>query len=504
MGQSYAERTPRGRLGIMSVKSIAVSTLWQVASQVVMAALSIITIKFVAVGLSKELAGNYHSAYGFLQLFGILADFGLYAVAVREVSRAEKTKRPEIMGALMILRSVILCLSLGSALLFAWILPAWRGTPLPLGVTIAALVPFFTLLAGMQRTIFQVSYKMQYVFVAEVTQRIITVLLIGTIIALGARASTSTFVYQSFLAAGGVGAAVLCVLSSVLGRPIIPMRFTWNPALLRELFLRSAPYGIAFFCTALYRQIDVTLIALLRPDYDLQNAYYGFALRAVEMAYLFPTFLLNSTLPLLSARAERGEDTRTFVGTVLFAILLLGSTAAIFAASWAKPIMRLLTTEAYLSSSAGPGSDTALALLAPSMFLNGIVLFSFYTLLTLHRWRPLVWTLACGALISLALNGILIPSHGFVGAAWTSIATHLLLAACLLPLALRTLPAHFGIVRTGQWVGYCILLASGLVLSAPLLTSNSTTVAALLLAGFVVAGIAFLLRIPRSMGLGGA
>ena len=61
-----------------------------------MAALSILTVKFVAIGLTKELAGSYNSAYGYLQLFGILADFGLYAVSVREVS---KTKDPsKILG----------------------------------------------------------------------------------------------------------------------------------------------------------------------------------------------------------------------------------------------------------------------------------------------------------------------------------------------------------------------------------------------------------------------
>jgi len=74
----------------MSTKQIASSTLWQVASQVTMAALSVITVKLVATGLTKELAGEYNTAYGFLQIFGILADYGLYAVAVPEVSKAKK------------------------------------------------------------------------------------------------------------------------------------------------------------------------------------------------------------------------------------------------------------------------------------------------------------------------------------------------------------------------------------------------------------------------------
>src|SRR3990167_8146380 len=108
----------------MSTKQIATSTLWQIASQCVMAALSILTVKFVAMGLSKELFGNYNSAYGYLQLFGILADFGLYATAVREVSHAPeqssvhgKPNKEKVLGVLIVLRSMILILSLGSALL---------------------------------------------------------------------------------------------------------------------------------------------------------------------------------------------------------------------------------------------------------------------------------------------------------------------------------------------------------------------------------------------------
>ena len=97
----------------MSTRKIATSTLWQFGSQVTMAALSVVTVKLVAVGLSIELAGQYNTAYGYLQIFGILADFGLYAVSVREVARAED--KAKVIGNLFTLRAIILALSLGSA-----------------------------------------------------------------------------------------------------------------------------------------------------------------------------------------------------------------------------------------------------------------------------------------------------------------------------------------------------------------------------------------------------
>src|SRR5689334_18546876 len=97
----------------MTNRSIATSTLWQIASQAMMAALSILSAKFVAVGLSKELAGYYNSAYGYLQIFAILADFGLYAVAVREVSKAEDKEK--MLGTILTLRLLVTVLALGSA-----------------------------------------------------------------------------------------------------------------------------------------------------------------------------------------------------------------------------------------------------------------------------------------------------------------------------------------------------------------------------------------------------
>ena len=95
----------------MSTKQIASSTLWQMASQFVMAALSVITVKFIAIGLSKELAGNYNSSYAYLQIFAIISDFGLYVVSVKELAKAKD--QPKVLGGLILIRGLISILSLG-------------------------------------------------------------------------------------------------------------------------------------------------------------------------------------------------------------------------------------------------------------------------------------------------------------------------------------------------------------------------------------------------------
>jgi len=469
----------------MSSRQIATSTLWQLASQVTMAALSILTVKFVAMGLSKELAGNYNSAYGMLQLAGILADFGLYAVAVKELSRTDR--KEEILGALIILRLITLGIAVGATLLFVWFLPMWKGTPLPLGVTIAALVPLFTLLAGIIRSVFQINYKMHFVFIAEVLQRITTVTLIGLFIVMGIRGSHDLHIYHLFLFIGGIGSFVLFLISLSFADRMIHVRPRWNVTLLKELLKKASPYGVAFICMAFYRQWDVTLIAILRDDFELQNAYYGFVARMADMGFIIPTFLLNSILPILSDRDAKGEDVSSLLSKTLLMLLALGSISLLFSVFWSRPLIQLLTTDAYLSTPMRPGSDTALRLIGAPVFLNGLVLFGFYTLLTRGVWKRLVASLLLGVILSLALNLYLIPAHGFVGAAVTSILVHIILAILLMKEARRILPFQMPVRYLTKWLVFSALLGVSLWWSAPLLVSEIHTIVGLAVAGAALA-----------------
>ncbi len=483
----------------MSQRQIAKSTLWQLGSQVIMAALAIVTVKIVATGLSKELAGLYNTAYGYLQLFGILADFGLYAVAIREISTAGGKKEQEkVLGNLIVVRCGILLLSIGSALAIAWITPSWQGTPLPIAISIASLVPSFTLLAGILRTVFQVNHKMQFVFVAEVLQRVLTAGAMLVVLLLGVRQSEDPGTLYLFLGLGSLGAALLYVLSLMFGWRLMAIRPRLDADVMKNLLVQAAPYGVAYLFTALYRQFDVTLIAALRPDdFELQNASYGFVQRMMDMAYLLPTILLNSTLPALADRVKKNEETKHFVGRIFFTIVLLSVTTFLFSFFWPRALSELLINDTYLSTATQPGSDTALKLLSVSMLMNGIILFSFYSLLAKHAWKPLVTTLFLGVLVSLFLNLTLIPTMGFVGASYTSIATHVLLAALLLPQSLRVLPMKLTDRMIVQTLLYAIVLGGFLWGTASFLESSLWTVGALGIGLLLILGLAKLSGIQK-------
>src|SRR6185503_19320550 len=109
--------------------------------------------------------------------------------------------------------------------------------------------------------------------------------IIAWIVLQGVRNSYDVEIYHWFLGAGSIGAFVLFILSTFFAHRLMKIRIRWDSVQLKQLLMLAMPYGFAFLFTALYRQTDITLIAMLRPDYEVQNAYYGFALRATEMAY---------------------------------------------------------------------------------------------------------------------------------------------------------------------------------------------------------------------------
>lgn len=481
------------------MQKVARSTLWQLSSQAVAMALGILSIKLVTNALSQELVGNYQTVYAYLQIFGILADFGLYAIAVRELSRVKN--RAVTLGSLFVLRSCITVLSLSAAVLIAWIIPVFRGTPLPIGITIAMFVPFFTLLAGMLRTLFQVEYQMRYVFFSEIFGKAVPVLLIALTVLLGARQSENLSLYYAFLAFGGVGSLTLFLLSVWFARRLL----TVHPRFTQVEFLRlarlAAPFGLAFLMTTIYRQSDVTLIALLRPDdYGIQNAYYGVVMRLAEIGFLLPTFVLNSALPIMSTAQRDGVNISRLLGQVLLALLTIGSIVSLFSFFWARPLVLLLTQESYLSTEISPGSDTALQLLSFSMFLSMIISFCFYLLLHNNWWKRLLAVTCAAALFSVLCNLFLIPLLGFVGAGITSIMTHLLLAFLLVCFSLRSIEVSLRFSQFARWFVFTLLLAAILSYTAPLLQTSLLTI----VAGIIGLAVSiFLLKIlgllPRTL-----
>jgi len=129
------------------------------------------------------------------------------------------------------------------------------------------------------------------------------------------------------------------------------------------------------------------------------------------------------------------------------------------------------------------------------MLLNGIVLYSFYILLTRHAWKRLAVSLALGALLSAVLNYLLVPPYGFVGAASALIAVHVFLSIILLPQAQKVLPARVSAMQMLQWIAFSVVLAGALWVLLPFTTSIPRTIGGLVVVAACIAAMVWVLSL---------
>jgi len=131
--------------------------------------------------------------------------------------------------------------------------------------------------------------------------------------------------------------------------------------------------------------------------------------------------------------------------------------------------------------------------------LNGIIIYSFYVLLNRHNWQALVPRLAVAAICSIIMNIILIPKLGFVGAAYTSIAVHVLLAAILFPKAVAEMPFTLTRRFAKDFAIYTLVLLAGLWLFRPLLLTSLSTLIGLAAMSIVIVATGWFCKLHKSL-----
>jgi len=396
------------------------NTLIQIFGKALTALMSVAIVKIITSYLGVEGYGAYTTVYEFLAFFSIAIDLGLFTIGVREMSKDE-TKIPLILGNILSIRTILGVLILGGSILTAFLIPAYQGTFIPLGVAIATITTFLNIINGTLTTVLQVHLKMESSVYALVIGKIISLIYMVWVILISFKDNSEAGFYQ-LLIAGIIGNAVMLLITYFATRKYTTIHFRFDWIFWREVVGKSLPYGIALILNTIYFRLDVILLSLMKDNMEV--GIYGVALRMLEVLMIVPIFFMNAVLPIMTRfLREKNEKLITlwqYSFDFLFAIglpILVGTNLL------ARPIVKLISSEEFLSRPEAGfwGSDVALQILMFALlliFLN--TLFSF-TLVALEKQAKLLWiNLGC-VFFKLAVSLAIIPSFGFRGAAVSSV-----------------------------------------------------------------------------------
>lgn len=365
----------------------------------------------IARALGAEEFGRFAFAVSFTGIFLVLLDYGFNLYIIKEVAadpRRAVELSNEVIGAKLLLSAAstaVLCLILRAL-----------EYPLETEIMIYALwlSSIFYSFGLFLNSIFKGLNRFQYETYPTIVLNVVLVVTIVLLLLLGYKTLS---IAVAFLAARALYFGVSCFFVwRHIGRLRASLSLGKSLAILKETF----PFGMHAILAAIYFQIDTVLLSLYKGDTEV--GYYQAAMRLVIASMLVCDIVMSSYYSILASKFKTDpegfrRDALSFNKYMLLIGGVFSSSLFIFPELFILPlygaeyvrsvaIMQLLSAVIFLRFFGGP---------------YGI----FLTIADNQAKRAL--GVGVSVVFNVALNMLLIPWYGAMGAAVASVFTHILL-----------------------------------------------------------------------------
>ena len=233
-----------------TARKILSNTIAQILGKGLVALLGLAVVKISTSYLSVEGYGQYIAIYEFLAFFGIAADLGLFTIAVKEMSENEE-RIPKIIGNILSLRTILVAATMLIATATIFMIPKYADTRIPIGVAIASITTFVTIINGTISSVLQAKLKMHLASFANVLGKLISVSFMAYIVFYGFPQDTTMGFYM-LIAAGLIGNTLMLVTTTYFTSKITPIKYEFDFKFWKEVLKKSLPYGIALILNTIY------------------------------------------------------------------------------------------------------------------------------------------------------------------------------------------------------------------------------------------------------------
>ena len=356
--------------------------------------------------LSPDGFGRYQLALAYFTVFGVAVDLGLTTILVRESSR-NRAIEARLAGIVLALRLTASTVVMMVALAAAWLLPydrALRGA-----IAIAGVGVFCAWIQGPLAAPFQTRLRMMPVVAAELTGRLAGLAAMVIVLALDAGLS-------GVVAATSLAALITLVVTAFAVHGVVPIQLVADRVAWRHVLAAGLPLGVAAALDILYVRIDVFILAIYRPFYEV--GLYSMAYRVYELLLLVPGFFIRSLFPVLAREMAEGRTLiRQRIQRATFLVIAAGLPTVAAGVALAPQLVRLVGGEAFA------GATVVLRLLLAAVLFSALNSLARHIIIAGGEAGRAVWLYAAGLIINVAVNVALIPRYGAPAAALAMVAS---------------------------------------------------------------------------------
>lgn len=385
------------------------NTVWQCADSLVRMAVGLGVGIWLARYLGPEQYGLLSYALAFVSLFSVMAACGLDDIIVREaVNRPEQ--QGELLGSAAALRLLGGMLTLGTAVLVVATLRPGDRLSLELVAIIAAGALFYSV--GVIEFLFHARLQARLVVMGK--SAAILVASAARVLLILAGASVIAFAW-AVLAEAALAACGLVIVYRLAGGQV--SRWTISGERIKALLRDGWPLMAASMVITVYLRIDQVMLGELAGDGEV--GVYAVAVRMAEVWYFVPAALYWSLFPGIVAARAADEGVfytrlQKFYNVAAAAGYLVAIPTALVA-QWLVPLL-------FGSDYAAAGS--MLAVLIWANLFSGLEMARSGFLNAMNWTRLYLLTASLGCLLNIALNWLLIPRYGGMGAAGASVVSY--------------------------------------------------------------------------------
>lgn len=391
--------------------SIAKNAVSLLASRVVGALVTVVLVAIVARSLGTDGFGRYTFALSVGAILSVIADFGLSYLIPREVAQ-DKSKLEGYLMAGCVIKAVF---SAGLFLLLVAILPYFYSQSVRYAVYAAFAMFALRGLVELCISFFNAFERMHY---SAALYLMCHLGVFGAGLAavwVGVGDAWRILLAQACAMIGFVGFAFL--LTFKLLRPDT-LRF--DRGLCMVVLKQAVPFGLFAIGGIVYFQIDNVLMSAFRNFEEI--GFYQAAIRLIVALEMLPLVFSNAIYPTISRVLRQSKQQAVEITEkVLYLMLIIGVPIGVTTTVLAHPIVSFIFGNNY---AAVVPALTIVAWLVPIRFC-GHILGTLLSASGNQEFRTLVSWLSVA--VNVAINLVLLPRYGYIGAAIASVATSLFL-----------------------------------------------------------------------------
>ena len=405
-------------------KKIAANTIYQLVGKVVSLGITVLATIIITRTYGREIYGQFSLMQAWPALFFVIVDFGINAIATREISK-DWSKAGKYFGNILLIRIIF------SVILMAVLFVASRFFPysqaLKAGITLSLLLVLTQALFTSTNIIFQAKLRYDLSTIGYLSGYAIILILVFFL----SQAKVDVmWISFSYVIGGFITFAINYFFVKSLG---VKPEFVLDKKVWGYLLSSSLPLGLMFVFSHINFKADSLLLSVLPVPAFLNVSnneavgLYALPYKILEVALVMPTFFMNSVYPVMIIRMSEGKEKlqKTLKQSLKFLIVI----AIVFS------LVGYVFSPLAINVLGGAEFSASVPVLR--ILLSGLVLYSVtqplaWVIVTLGYQKYLPGIYLISGVFNVVLNLIFIPVYSFYVSALITHLSELLILVLLI------------------------------------------------------------------------